>query len=86
MGDTVKILSSRSDHIEEIKNMIGKELKVLKTKEFPDKRLGYLIPDKNNYLWMFARDEIKLVDKKKGRGRPVGSKNKNSQRKGVKEL
>ena len=84
VGDIVKIIKSGSDHIEDIRNMIGKELRVVKTKEYPDKKIGYFIPDEDNFLWAFSRDEIEPVEKKKGRGRPVGSKNKYNNRKGVK--
>lgn len=77
-GDIVKIIKSESDHIEEIRNMIGKEYKVRRTGKNLDGTISYYIPSKENSLsWAFSRKEIELVEKKKGRGRPVGSKNNN---------
>lgn len=76
-GDIVKIIKSESDHIEDIRNMIGKEYKVRRTGKNPDGTISYYIPAKpNEPSWAFSRDEIELVEKRRGRGRPVGSKNK----------
>ena len=82
-GDMVKVLKSKDDYIQEIHDMIGKVCKV--KGDWQGEIFDVWQPDKKDY-WEFSRDEIEPVEKKRGRGRPVGSKNKYNNRKGVKEL
>lgn len=81
VGDLVRVEKSNSVPEEILKEMKKSPCEVKGI--FAD---GYVIytPDKKD-CWAFNEDEISIITKR-GRGRPVGSKNKYNERKGVKEL
>jgi hypothetical protein len=79
VGDLVRVVKSDSVPEEILKEMKKSPCEVKGI--FAD---GYTIytPDKKD-CWAFNEDEISIISKR-GRGRPVGSKNKNTQVKGEK--